>query len=424
MNKSEYITTLKGMLSRSDYQKIFKEIFLIINAEPKSKKSIKSEERLDFKKNIFDYLISRKKASFRKDVFLSLYFRASSKNCPELHTLAKNYLDLLESPLKGTKKRNKSGLYYNDRQVKCLSVSFDISPKLSPSIVIKCSAMRDTLNELSIFKNLLNNSVLSDNQIQNESLKQLRNDDINFNQRIEEKFEDLEQLIEESLYDDFGRDRHWYQDYEEIVKDIQDLYLKQESIWLVNQLANIPLLFKDPKDYKNPIESSLALTRRKMLLEHSIKLSRLPVKTGDTKKIQSEIKQKLVKLVSNRKMLFPLRTQLSVFVFFISPKNSSIDLDNLARKLIVPIVHEVLKPPLSQFYINEKIAKAFPELLHGSQNKTQKSLTNYTILELPRMSHDPEEGQLNIVLSEGGLDSCLFDSIEKIIRETMTEIGL
>lgn len=75
--------------------------------------------------------------------------------------------------------------------------------------------------------------------------------------------------------------------------------------------------------------------------------------------------------------MFPLKSVLGVTVLFLSPKNETTDLDNLARKYIVPFINEIIQPPRN--YAETIRFKDLPE----------DSLKKHLLDELSRLPKDP-----------------------------------
>jgi hypothetical protein len=68
-------------------------------------------------------LTSIKRSTFRGDVALKLDLATTSRNAPQAHTIAKNFLDLLSERRPGVNWPKRHLLYNDDRQIQALSVS-------------------------------------------------------------------------------------------------------------------------------------------------------------------------------------------------------------------------------------------------------------------------------------------------------------
>ncbi len=122
MRRGEFIETVEGQLSLRWKRKL-RRFLVLMKQEPRSKGAITAEERLAFQRKLLKFLSSRKRRPYRGPIVADLHFSTTAPNPPELHTLAKTYLDLMQGaePGLGTGKRRLVCL--DDRQVEVLSVS-------------------------------------------------------------------------------------------------------------------------------------------------------------------------------------------------------------------------------------------------------------------------------------------------------------
>jgi hypothetical protein len=96
-------------------------------------------------------------------------------------------------------------------------------------------------------------------------------------------------------------------------------------------------------------------------------------------------------------VLFPLKTQAGITILFQPPECGSIDLDNLARR-IVPFVNE-------EWYQERQMAmKRMPK----------HSITHYQVIQLPRLSGDSEHGFVRLILESGEGFETLWRKIDTL----------
>lgn len=94
MKRGEYIETREG--KRLEKTKRFiKYVWLDINQEPGTKKSLLIENKKFFRSEVKKILEEGNRRAFRSDIILEIQFFTSQDHPPPIRTLTKNYLDLL-----------------------------------------------------------------------------------------------------------------------------------------------------------------------------------------------------------------------------------------------------------------------------------------------------------------------------------------
>jgi hypothetical protein len=107
-------------------------------------------------------------------------------------------------------------------------------------------------------------------------------------------------------------------------------------------------------------------------------------------------------------VLNPLFTMVGVTLLYVRPlKAQAIDLDNLARRFVVPIVHEELKPPATSLHAiqhlkPEGIDDAWVrDGLERLRRAHKHQITRYQVFALPRIEGDPPEGNITVLIHGG-----------------------
>ena len=95
MRRSDYIETREGQIHEK-LKRSLDVLYLSVNQEPKSKNSITTQEKKDFRESIKKQLNKQKRKAFRGNIILEIDFQTTKDNPPAIQTLAKNYLDLKE----------------------------------------------------------------------------------------------------------------------------------------------------------------------------------------------------------------------------------------------------------------------------------------------------------------------------------------
>src|SRR5699024_4739552 len=126
LNKLDYLyRTSQGQYMQ--FIERFNQILkLDIPMEPKSKKGINEKDKQLFQYHVYNQMVESNRRAFRSPVIMKIDFYSTINNPPHIHTLTKNYLDLLSTPLEQKKIKRKNLLFKDDRQVEVLIVNHHI----------------------------------------------------------------------------------------------------------------------------------------------------------------------------------------------------------------------------------------------------------------------------------------------------------
>src|SRR5882724_4836487 len=134
MNRKDYFSSPRGRRSQLR-KRVFSRFFATVNQAPQSK-NIKTNDAIAFQQKILRVL--GKKRAYRGPLLLQMEFFNQSKTPPAIHTLPKNYLDLLGKPRRDARIGRTALLYDDDRQVKALIVRYHLEPVFgTPQIWIR-----------------------------------------------------------------------------------------------------------------------------------------------------------------------------------------------------------------------------------------------------------------------------------------------
>ncbi len=107
-------------------------------------------------------------------------------------------------------------------------------------------------------------------------------------------------------------------------------------------------------------------------------------------------------------ILEPLYSTVGVTLLYVRPlKAQAIDLDNLARRFVVPIVHEELKPPATFLHAIQHLKpdgvddEWVRNGLEGLRRAHKHQITRYQVFSLPRIKDDPPEGKITVLIHGG-----------------------
>jgi hypothetical protein len=415
---TEYLDSLKGQIDQYSNRK-YKKMLLSIDTVSKSKKSIKPSDELVFQKNVIDYLVKMKRRAYRSSVVLEIDFYSIQDNPPAIHTLAKCYLDLLENNKQLDLNKRKKLVYCNDRQVKALFINYHLENHHKNKINIKVDSFSNFLKDLKVYNRILNNDFKERDLSQ--FLKSLHNDEelIYIENNALEKYcdfmetgNDFRNQYGEMVY------QSWLSMYR---KEAQKEYLSRID-FTANMLSS---LFIDKASIEDNHFEKIAIALRSIILNpwFSIRLGNIPEKEGDNTSFKTFVKNKLSELVKEKNgLLFPLCTQLCITIILVQPKNSGIDLDNLARK-IIPFVNDILQPPTRLISKDEIERITIPEIKEKLEKDyldririPEQSITRYQIFEVPSLK-GYDEGSVLLYLGDGTNCQNIWDKMNDLLAK-------
>lgn len=394
MRRSQFLETAKGQ--KSELRKRWLARLLCLSAQlPKSKGSIKHWEKEAFQNELLVALGERRRA-FRKSVILDLSFNPTQNNPPHIHTLAKNYIDLLCKPVSPTVSKRGAIVMLDDRQVSFLSVSFSTFHGPGAKIVVEVRAGRHFAADLRLLAALRQGEFGADPSRDRDGIWPTEAEDDDRWARIEQ-VQELQERREHFLKS-YGEET-----YEATLR--MNIAAAQRSILRSNTHLVHTLLI----DSFRPDEGDFAAEYSNEFLKSphlSLDLKHLPVEGGSTL-FKSEVSAALAAFKKKYPLFERLETPTSVTILLTPPEvGKDIDLDNLARTYVVPAVHEMLAPPLtSASRLLESGSPEWKERLKAMfENQTgipKASITHYQVARLARRDKDPKQGSVRLVLCDG-----------------------
>lgn len=392
MKKLEYLQSVKGQMN-SRCRRIANRGYFTVNQEPKSKNSITQEEKIFFRREIVNQLKERNKRAYRKDVILSVDFWITKKNAPAIHSLAKNYLDLLHKELLGVDSHSKI-LFKDDNQVKILIINYHINLEDEiGKIYIQTQSIGDLVKDLELADSLdleEENNYPSEFDTSLESLRELEQ----IKHIVGKNYENLKRMWTQQVQKDFLKLHN--------IRTFGLISLFRSRFSSHNKFSKFP----DLKDKLMEFERLIVFST------NFLELGQSPQQEGETRIFKDAVKVKLNEFKVKYKLLFPLTTPIRVNILFIPPKSNIADLDNIAR-YIIPFVNEVFHPPLNlQSYFDKSNAD---ENESKSKPLPPNSISGYQIITIPRKETDDENGQILFVISDGLFTFDLWWEMDEII---------
>jgi len=428
MERIKYLNTPEGQihLRRGRLRSWF---YVRIDQEPQSK-SIKKEAAVYFQSKVLEALKERNKRKYTSAIVLQIDFYTSQKTPPGIHSLAKNYLDLLKDPVSGLKTKCGKILYNDDCQVKLLIVNYRLGE--GPAIHIQAETLRNFICDLDLLRRIRANDFEGSQKFDDYKLRDFSRKlqyELHEKDFVESNFtvHDLKRLeAQKNVYiKKFGLE--FYSSYKDIViRGVQSDYLKSRHLTIGLLLSIFPSYYFKEKSRITGIDlfERTASIGRDFVSTLGIHLPSKPTEKLKSKEFKEEIKKNLEDFKKRYPVLFPLKSILGVTVLFLQPKNENTDLDNLARKYIVPFINKIVQPPRSYAEtINiDEVTDDFPrKRFLEERDKLPKyprhSIVQYQIIEMPRLEHDSPEGYIRLFFNDGSYESNLWAKLKHILDE-------
>jgi len=356
-----------------------------------------SVSNLSFQKSVRKMMEDMgRRGPYKGPLFLELQFHPPEKNAPSIQNLAKHYLDLLMSPLPGLSLNRKKLLLQDDSQILFLSCSY--APMVfEEGIRLRVHRLSDFFADLKLYQ-------------------ALRSGD--FGDRVKDK-EDEDDLFEEDHVDswlDFQRDRkEWkkrlgeegFLSYELMMQRFaQEQALKQRKIPLRALRGLFGTRHHGRRHHpmmKDVLLANASLSRFAYFHDlTAVDLGARPLIKGDSDLFKARVRKGLEAYKKRIPLFSPLLVTVGVTIIYVPPVEApKVDLDNLARKAIIPAVHEILEPPSSSVAGLRRLKAKHPEgadideFIRRVEKMPPVQVAGYDILCAERLPDDPPNGSVN-----------------------------
>jgi hypothetical protein len=414
----DFVDSEKGQFLA--YRKRQKRIFRFWwSGKLQSKRSARPEINTQFQNDLLAAMkLFGHRGPFTGPLMVDIRFSASTRNAPEVHTLAKHYLDLLHRPVAGALAGRSKILFRDDSQIDFLSCEYD-NPAEEDCIYLRVRPLRDFAEDLDLYHDIKDGSMESE-----VDLDDLRDADFNDDTALEN-------------YAEFRADkRAFIERFGQRVYDSLDLLNKrqaQETILSRRQidLASIAFLLRTRFHHmrRRPEMTSILNATAEMvrnLFEQpfmSVDFGTRPLQKGESGEFRERVRQALVRAVTRNPLLHPLLVPCGVTVLYLPPVDApKIDLDNLMRESIMPSVHEILQPPATP--LNFLLATQPPEIdkhllrmIEEYKRAPKFHVTGYQVICLPRLPSDRPKGNVRLVLHKGDVWSTTWEKLESVLKE-------
>ena len=425
MKRSEYLETEDGQ--RRERRKRFakRQWFTVPNHEPKSKNSIADTEKVRFQQQILAQMEERGRRAYRSPVVLEIDFDSNQEDPPAVHTLAKNYMDLLQKPVDGSGIDRSRLLLVDDRRIDVLIVNYHLRRLRNPEIRLQVDTVANFVQDIALLDRIRHRDFCDEPSYDVDSVwdgdgARHRDD------RLSDAIEDLR---------DWERRRadiesQWGPAAFEGMRRMNLMRAQELHLQTFEPKVQDLLLFLAPLVSGDSAMEGLHAQMRDMIVTppFMLDLTHAPVKGTGKDVFKTNVSGALTAFKAKHALLFPLLQTVGVTVLCVPPKSHAakgkeqyVDLDNLAR-YVIPAVHEVLNPPADTVHTFDVTAVSDKRLRRDFQNRLERlkrtpkySVTQYQMIRLPRLVGDPDNGLVRLALCSGRPYESLWHRMDEII---------
>lgn len=321
---------------------------------------------------------------------VELRFSATSKDPPEIQSIAKNYIDLLYSD-----PSSKRRILRDDRQISYLSVRYDPSSRPPPRVMFHVNRLSTFQEMARLARDLTSEVPLDRREIYdvNSCLDQLND------WRDDQAF----------IVKHFGR--QMFVDHLQVLRSTAQMAFLENTSSVINSIL-LQTFHKrvSTASLEKSVEQEGLDDRILFSKGISSELGRLP-RHGGSAQFAKNISCAIEQMRDRNSLLFPLMTEIALVVFYLPPRTGGSDLDNLAQR-IIPVVHRNLCRPESDSSsgINLEISAA---------DKKRRQITRFEVVKLTRTESDNDEGSVHLALCDGCMGQTFAEFVEDIIEKCL-----
>lgn len=407
------------------------QIYIHFRGELESKSSRQVSGGLAFQEHVRKAMSQHGRTKpFRVPVAIEMEFTPGlGRPAPDIHSLPKHYLDLLQWPADGSPKDKARLLLQDDRQVKALICLYPLGiDHGNPGLRLRVTTLTSFLRQLDVVSRIIGGDLTRG--LSRYDLRKLQPRD------LLQEWEDDEQDDPLYQYREHVRGRQFYeQRLSSEAYEATRMFLQQrcqEKLLTLTdprpeQLAGLlrgHLVSRRPSSYRHLLDLLSADTRGWYSLI-GIDLGPSAAREGESSAFKANVRQKLAEVRKKQGLMYPLLTTLGATILYVPPKKALlIDIDNLARR-VIPFVHQELQPPSTL----QRVASAYDavrqtETEYAEQNRKElkelnrlpvHQVSRYQIFELPRSERDPDGGRVQLLLHSGLGSYGAWHDVENII---------
>ncbi len=419
LEKGEYLESPKGQYNRYSWRRWYRRLYLDFSIEPQSKNAMSLADKIKLQREIvsqmeLSQITHSRRRAFQGPIAVSFSLSSTSKTPPHIHTAMKNLLDLFGKPLPESGIKRKGLAYYDDKQIKYLSVGYNVTEG-EPKIRATIAPLEHFLTDIAFADRILNDEwdlEIDSRSDYNKFLREIgeSDEDDYFEDEFDNAYEHFRAVSDKKGAWATVEDER---DYKMLLRhaqvDVQKYYLKNYKIRLeeiyhlyrATGLAKSYVSYGDSSFNETMRQHSVAMCKIFEKFSMRINLPGIPKKAGETKAFKEQVREMMQHFAEKRLALAPLQIPIGLEVIFKPPKASegfSKDLDNIMR-LVLPIFHEIFEPPVTPLAnVNEDDINSplLEEIIKGIPKSVRRSVARYDIMEVPRHEGDDDDGCLNL----------------------------
>ena len=381
-------------------------------------------DKVWFQQQILSQMKLFGRRAYRSPVALEIDFYSHQNDPPAIHTLTKNYMDLLQKSVAGSNIHRSHILLNSDRYIDVLIVNYHLRQLTKPSICLQLDTFTNFAQDITLVERIRHRDFRDETSYDADSIwgEGHRHD------RLSDAMENLQECERQRA----NIEARWGHATFDVMHRMnlmqaQELYLDvfepkvQDLLFLLG-----PLVSGD-----NGMVRLLNAQTRNMIVTppFMLDLNHAPVERGGKNVFKNNVSEALSAFKSKHPLLFPLLHTVGVTILCVPPKNQAadgkeqyVDLDNLAG-YVIPAVHEVLAPPTDTVHTfnvtaiaDEQTRRWFEDRLEQLKRTPKYSVTQYQIIRLPRLASDPDNGFVRLALCNGTPYTGLWHRMDEIIN--------
>jgi len=339
-------------------------------------------DELRFRQTVRQHLKQHRRQAYRGPIVLRLGFQTTDRNASHIHTLTKNFLDLLGRHANRFDTAAPPLLYSDDAQVHGLLVSCRHGEE-SPRVTVESRSLSEFCDDLSLAMT------------------------IDFDDTAEEKI-DLYGGTGSLARDDFVRilgEDAWHSEWIRRQQSAQRNVLRYHGL----RVYDLAYLFRSPQPgvRNEPFLDEMSTRWAERLRESPfrITLQELPQRPGSAPQYRVHVLEQLRAFRERfSRILSPIRVPVALEVLVKPPPASRAfathDLDNVLRRYLVPGVIETFSPPSDFLWA---LDAAYPgQPTRFSERKppisTATGLIRMEAWRIPRSAEDTSPGFISVAL--------------------------
>lgn len=391
-------------------------LYLKLDAQSKKRANTESLDR-EFVSKV-DKALRRqgRRGPFRVPVAIRMHFHVGlERTPPQIHQLPKHYLDLLQTPVATRPSDRRALLLQDDRLVEALfcRYSFADEEPSTPFMTFEVMTLTSFIRDLELHRRIAAGDFGEVDGVHELGIKDAYGLGDHEDEQVEDAIDEYSRLVQMG---ESGRKQYGKDVYEALVlmskQGAQRGLLKRRELRPVDVetlYGPMPGRRREGGLFRSLREISAANVR--LMSVPGVACADLgapAARPGDAAIVKGKVRAALARMRNEYPILNPLYWTVGVTLLYVRPlKAQAIDLDNLARRFVVPTVHEELKPPATLLHVVQQLnhdgidddwtRKGIERLRRAHKHQ----ITRYQVLAIPRIKGDPPEGNITVLIHGG-----------------------